>query len=353
MSIIKRAKKIGLPPGSIVFTGEQKVENTFIHYLEYNEHKINDQTFDSGELLTVHYPVEELVQWYEIRGLHDTHLMKEVGQIFQVHPLALENIVDINQRPKLDEYEDGIFITLKAFHFDSVSNEVTFEQIAFYLGDGFLLSFQEQSYDLFKNVRERIEKGRGRVRKKGADYLLYILLDNIVDQYYVNLEKIEEYIEQLEIQIMESVNNDYRTKIYALKQEMLKIRKAVMPLREVINVFKELEGELIEEKTMLFLRDLRDHIIQTMDLIETYRDNLNSLQDLYLSELSYRMNNVMQLLAIVSTIFIPLTFIAGIYGMNFENIPELHWKNGYFIALSVMLCIVLLMLLFFRRKKWL
>lgn len=349
----KKKTNIGLPPGSVIFTGEQKVEQTLIHYTEYNSERISEETYTNGVLETVHDFVEEVVQWYDIRGLHDTTLIESIGQKFKVHPLALEDIADTNQRPKLDEYETGIFITLKSFQFDAEKAEVIFEQVAFYLGDGFLLSFQERADDLFKGIRERIEKGRGHVRKKGADYLLYVLLDSVVDQYYIALEAIEENIEQLEINIMESLERSHRTRIHALKQEMLKIRKAVVPLREMTNGFKELEAAMISEKTMLFLRDLRDHIIQTIDLIETYRDNLNSLQELYLSELSFRMNNVMQVLAVVSTIFIPLTFIAGIYGMNFEYIPELHWRNGYFIIVGFMFCMAVIMLWFFKRRKWL
>ncbi|MEM9888760.1 MAG: magnesium/cobalt transporter CorA [Bacteroidota bacterium] len=353
MNILKSSKKIGLPPGSIVFTGEQKVDKVFVRYLEYNKEAMQEQIFEEEAFQNVHQPKEEVVQWYDIRGLHDTELIAAVGETFHVHPLALEDIADTSQRPKLDEYESGIFVSLKAFQFDSKAEEVVFEQVAFYLGNGFLISFQERADDLFKIIRERIEKGKGHVRKKGADYLLYVLLDSIVDRYYVGLESVEERIEHLEMQIVKSVESDYRTKIYSLKQEMLKIRKSVVPLREMMNGFKELEGELVEEKTMLFIRDLRDHIVQTIDLIETYRDNLNSLQDLYLSELSYRMNNVMQVLAVVSAIFIPLTFIAGVYGMNFDHIPELHWQNGYFIIISIMFAIAILLLWYFKKKKWL
>jgi len=351
--LLSSKKKIGLPPGSIVFTGDRKVEQIHLHYLQYNEQEIEDQAIDNETITDFHQPVEEYIQWYDVRGLHDTALIEEIGTIFKVHPLALEDIADTYQRPKLDEYEKGIFITLKAFSFDRTLRKVKLEQVAFYLGEGYLLTFQEDSTDLFEGIRVRLKNGRGRIRKRGADYLLYALIDTIIDQYYIALEQVEQVVEEIEQDIIERQSRENRTKIYDLKQEMLLIRKTTIPLRELSNQLMDTENELIHENTEPYLRDLRDHIIQTLDLIETYRENLNSLQDLHLSELSFQMNTVMQVLAIVSTIFIPLTFLAGIYGMNFEYMPELKWKYSYFVLLTVMAVLFILMLWFFRRKKWL
>lgn len=349
----KKRKKAGLPPGSVIFTGKRKVDKINIHYLQFNETEIQEQVLDNRSITDFHKPVEEYVQWYDLRGLHDTVLIEEIGKVFSVHPLALEDIADTAQRPKMDEYESGIFITFRAFSFNSADWKVHFEQLALYLGKGFVLSFQENADDLFFSIRDRLHKGGGRVRKRGADYLTYTLLDAVIDRYYLVLDEIEAAIEDLEKAITETASNENRGRIYDLKQEMLLIRKSVIPLRELTRGLLDSENNLIQESTELYIRDLRDHVVQIVDLIETYRDNLNSLQDLYLSELSYRMNSVMQVLTIVSTIFIPLTFLAGIYGMNFENMPELHWKNAYFILLGLMAVIALFLFWFFRKNKWL
>ncbi|MEM8525251.1 MAG: magnesium/cobalt transporter CorA [Bacteroidota bacterium] len=351
--LLSSKKKVGLPPGSVVFTGDRKVEKIHLHYLQYNEQEIEEQTVDSETITSFHQPVEDYIQWYDIRGLHDTAIIEEIGKVFKVHPLALEDIADTYQRPKLDEYEEGVFITLKAFTFDKIQRKVKLEQVAFYLGEGYLLTFQEDATDLFEAIRARLKNGRGRIRKRGADYLLYALIDTVIDQYYIALEEVEQVVEEIERDIIERQSRENRTKIYDLKQEMLLIRKTTIPLRELSSQLMDTENELIHENTEPYLRDLRDHIIQTLDLIETYRENLNSLQDLHLSELSFQMNTVMQVLAIVSTIFIPLTFLAGIYGMNFEHMPELQWKYSYFVLLGTMAVLLVAMIWIFKRKKWL
>ncbi|PSR12173.1 MAG: magnesium and cobalt transport protein CorA [Bacteroidetes bacterium] len=348
----KQKRKIGAHPGAVVFTGNRKVEKISIHYLEYNEATVNSQDLDNQSITSFHEPVDNLIQWYDVRGLHDTALIEEFGRVFNVHPLALEDVADTQQRPKLDEYPGGIFITIRALRFIAAERRVESEHIALYMGPAYVLSFQENEVDCFNGVRERILAGKGRIRKRQADYLVYALMDAVIDQYYTLIDEVEEAIEALEKKILENPDNTIKSEIHSLKQEMLLVRRSIAPLREVVTAFDRLEGQLVTDATAFFIRDLRDHIIQIVDLVETYRDMLNSLHDLYLSELSYRMNNVMQVLTVISTIFIPLSFLAGVYGMNFDYMPELHWRYSYFILLAFMTLVVVGMLSYFRRKRW-
>ncbi|MEZ4985376.1 MAG: magnesium/cobalt transporter CorA [Saprospiraceae bacterium] len=300
-----RRKKIGHHPGAVVFTGQRKVDKIAIHYLEYNATDCNTQVLDNQSITQFHAPVPELVQWYDIRGIHDTQLIEEFGKVFAVHPLALEDIADIHQRPKLDEFRQGVFIAVQALYFHQATHLLEQEQIAIYLGDNFLLSFQEDHTDLFATVRERIVHHKGRVRTQRADYLAYALLDTVIDQYYLVIDDIERRIEHLEEKIINDPDNAVKADIHLLKQEILTIRRAVAPLREVITAFDRIGNGLISDATNLYIRDLRDHVNQIVELVDTFRDMLNSLQDLYSSEISLRMNNVMKVLTVISTIFIP------------------------------------------------
>lgn len=345
-------RKVGLPPGSIVFTGKRKVDQIQIHYSEYNEREARFDRVNNQSIREFHAPANEVIQWYDVRGLHDVDLIEEFGRIFSVHPLAMEDIADTSQRPKIDEYDGGMFIAAKAISFDAANRKIRTEQVTFYLGKGFLLTFQENSDDLFAPIRLRIEKSGGRIRKMGADYLLYALLDYLVDQYFLTLDGMEDIIETIETRIYVDQNPEIRGELYQLKQQLMRTRKVMVPTREFLGKMLSDENNLLSETTLLYLRDLRDHQFQALELTDGYRDNINSLQDLYLSELSFRMNNVMQVLAIVSTIFIPLTFLAGIYGMNFKYIPELQLRNGYFYLLGAMAVVTVGMVTFFRRKKW-
>ncbi|MEL6924989.1 MAG: magnesium/cobalt transporter CorA [Bacteroidota bacterium] len=347
-----KRNKLGLVPGSVVYTGNQQVEKVLMHYLQYDEQHIEEHVFDSHQDATLHESADEEVDWYDLRGLHDTELLKVIGKQFTIHPLVMEDVADIYQRPKFEEYENGIFVIIRALYFDKTKVEIKTEQVAIFFNRGLLLSFQETDSDLFEEVRHRLQTGRGRIRKRGADYLCYALLDNIVDHYYVVFEEVEEVIENLEEQLLDQPDSSMKQRIHQLKKELLTARKSISPLREAVSRFSKSENELIQDNTTVFTRDLYDHTIQIMDMVESYRDMLNGLQDLYLSEISFRMNQVMQVLTIITTIFVPLSFLAGLYGMNFEHIPELHYRYGYFVLLSVMLLIAIGLLLFFRRKGW-
>ena len=351
----KRKKKIdkrGLAPGSVIFTGNQKMAHTLVHYIKYDGESLESKDFEEGSTKDFKEGVEGKVTWYDIRGVHDTAMIEAIGKQYEIHPLALEDIADTQQRPKFEEYDNGVFIIARALKFNAVTIEIETEQVAIFIGKNVLFSFQEDEDDLFVGVRERVNSGRGRIRKRSVDYLGYALLDNIVDNYFEVLDKVEEEIEKLEEEIVNTPKSNSKSRNHKLKREMLTLRKSVQPLREAINRFAKSENPIMMESTEIFLRDLYDHTIQVMDMVETYRDVLTGLQDLYLSEISFKMNQIMQVLTVISTIFIPLSFLTGMYGMNFENMPELKTENGYFILLGVMAIIVIVLLGYFRKNRW-
>ena len=346
-------KKIGLPPGAIVFTGNRKVEKIWIHYLRYNSEFLEEKKFDNHKRITFHQSKDHEVDWYDIRGLHDTDLIELLGNTFTIHPLILEDVVDTYQRPKYEEFDQGNFIVIKALSFDATNLKVQTEQVALFFRNDLVITFQEAETDLFEVVRGRIHSGRGRVRLRGADYLVFALLDSIIERYYLVLDEIKAIMDDMEEEVLANPSHDIRERIHNLKKQLLLARKTIAPLRDAIGRFSKSDSPLIEPSTLLFVRDLFDQIIQLTDMTESYRDSLNGLQDLYLSEISFKMNQVMQVLTIITTIFVPLSFLAGLYGMNFEYIPELHFKYGYFILLGLMATIGIGLLIWFKRRRWL
>lgn len=348
-----RRKKIGLAPGSVIFTGNRKVDKVLIHYMQYDGESIVEKEIDSHSKTILNTSPIDKVDWYDVRGMHDTKLIELLGKTFSIHPIVLENIADVHQRPNYEEYDKGNFITLRALSFDKDKIKVQKEHVALYFNKGLIITFQETESDLFEAVRKRILSSSGRIRQRGSDYLAYALVDAIVDNYYVVLEEVEEVIENLEEKMLVEQDIKDKTKIHNLKKELLIIRKSVAPLREAIGQFSKTESSFVQNNSQIFIRDLYEHTVQIMDTIDSSRDLLNGLQDLFISEISFKMNKVMQLLTLISVIFIPLTFLAGIYGMNFDNIPELHYQYGYHILLGVMFVIFMVLLIFFKRKKWL
>jgi|AntRauTorckE5430_2_1112549.scaffolds.fasta_scaffold00345_10 magnesium transporter len=342
-------KTSGAPPGTMIYTGSQQTEDVHVHLTRYN----ND-SYDCVTELNAIPPNEGTgsVSWYDVRGLHEVGLIEQIGSRYGMHPLALEDVVDIYQRPKMETYPDGILLQLKAFAYDKATRQISLEQVSIYLTDSTLITFQEDAGDLFKSVRKRLENASGRIRSKGADYLAYALIDSITDWYFHVLDQIEETIAELETTIISDPQVETKSKIHDLRLALLTMRKSTSPTRELAGRFGDTEHRLVTEDTQLYVRDLKDHIIQVTDLVETYRDVTNGLYDLYVSEISFRMNNVMQTLTIVSTIFIPLGFLAGIFGMNFAVIPGLDNPNGYYILWAVMMFIALGALLWFRSRKW-
>jgi len=351
-SVRKRSKKAGLPPGALVHVGERKTEKTRITVIDYNE-----AHYEEREARTVEecFPFKDrpTVTWINVDGIHDTAVIEKLGTHFGIHPLILEDILNTNQRPKMEDMGDYIYIVLKTLEGEPGSGPEAMEQNSFIIGSNFVLSFQEKEGDAFGPVRERIRKGGNRIRRLGPDFLVYALIDAIVDSYFAVLERVGERIEVLEEELIADPSPKTLNGIHGLKKEMLFLRKAVWPLREVINSIERTESALVKKETGIFFRDIYDHVIQVIDTVETYRDMLGSMFDTYLSSLSNRMNEVMKVLTIIATIFIPLTFLAGIYGMNFKFMPELDWRWGYPAVWIIIVAVAVTMLLFFKKKKWL
>ncbi|PHI21844.1 magnesium and cobalt transport protein CorA [Lewinellaceae bacterium SD302] len=339
-------------PGTVVFTGQRKVENVQIVHLQYDETEWKQTDRSEYDFESVFDASGSMVDWYDVRGLHDTELIESFGRQFNVHPLALEDIADTQQRPKFDDFPSAIFLSMRALSFDNNTMELNYEHITLCAGAGYVISFQEDESDLFASVRKRITSRESRIRKRREDYLLYALADAITDNYYHVMEQVEDIIEKIEDRIVEDPKESSKSEIYHLKRQLQTARKTFVPLREAIGKFSRSDNNLIEERTYPFVQDLYDHTIQLGELLDSHRDFLYNLQDLYNSEVSFKMNQVMQVLTVVSTIFIPLTFLCGVYGMNFINIPELTNPNGYFYLWGVMLLLTVGCLLFFRKKGW-
>jgi len=346
------SKTIGLAPGTLIHVGEKRTEKVKIRIIDYDETQFEEKKAKTVEEC---FPFKDkpTVTWVNIDGVHEPEIIEKIGKHFEVHPLVLEDIVNTGQRPKMEDFEKYIFVVLKMLYYDEKDDEIKREQISLVLGSNFVISFQEREGDVFNPIRERIRNAKGRIRKMGSDYLMYVLMDAIVDNYFIILEKVGEKIESMEEELVGNPTPESLQAIHTLKREMIFLRKSVWPLRELINGLQRAESELIEESIGIYLRDVYDHTIQVIDTIETYRDMLSGMHDTYLSSISNRMNDVMKVLTIFATIFIPLTFIAGIYGMNFEFMPELKWQWSYPIAWFAMCGVGILMLTYFKRKRWL
>lgn len=347
----KSSKKAGLPPGTVVFVGEKKVEETRITLFDYDENQYAEREIKNIEDC---FPYKDTpsISWINIDGVHQVDVIEKLGAHFVVHPLLLEDVVDTQQRPKLDELDDHLFVVLKMFFLNEEDNELKAEQVSLLVGTNFVISFQERQGDFFEQVRERLRKGKGRIRKKGSDYLAYALIDAIVDSYYTILEGLGEHIESLQEELLSDPKQEDLQIIQHLKRDMLFFRKSVWPLREVIGGLARSESDLIKEDVLVYVRDVYDHVIQAIDTIETYRDMLSAMLDIYLSSVGNRMNEVMKVLTIIATIFIPMTFLAGIYGMNFKYMPELEWRYAYLLFWIVVSVVLILMVVWFKRKKW-
>jgi magnesium transporter len=350
--IKKRSRKSGLPPGSLVHIGERKVERPKISIMDYDETQSQEKETRAIEECFI-LKDKPTVTWANIDGLHQTEMLEKLGDCYGFHPLVLEDILNTDQRPKIEDYGDYVYIVLRSLDYNDQREEIESDQISIILGPNFVFSFQEKEGDTFDPIRERIRTGKGRIRKMGADYLAYTLLDSIVDNYFIILEKLGERIEILEELLITRPTPQTLQTIHDLKREMIFLRKAVWPLREVVGSLERGDSSLIQPSTRVYLRDLYDHTIQVIDNVETFRDMIAGILDIYLSSVSNRLNAVMKVLTIIATIFMPLTFLAGIYGMNFKYMPELQWRWGYPFIWFIMIGIGIFMLVYFKRKKWL
>ncbi len=347
----KVQKRAALPPGTVEYVGERKAERVKITVFDYQ-----DTFFEEKEVQSVEecFPYRDAprVSWINIDGLHDTESLEKLGEHFGLHPLVLEDIVHTHQRPKVEDHSDYLYIVLKMLEYPEGQTEVTCDQVSIVLGRNFVLSFQEREGDVWNPIRERIRKGAGRIRQAGTDYLAYRLIDAIVDDYFVVLERIGDELESLADEVSERPTAEALHRIHDLKREMIFLRRQIWPTREVAGALERAESSLITKATVVYLRDVYDHSVQLIEAMESYRDLVSGMQDLYLSTVSNRLNAVMKILTVFATIFAPLTFLAGIYGMNFKYMPELGWKLGYPMFWLITTALTLTMIGVFRKKGW-
>ena len=346
----KRSKKTGLSPGTLVHIGENRTETVEITLFNYAGAQCDERTVTNPNDLQP--PADETVTWINVGGVHKIDVLEAFGKQFGLHPLLLEDIANTDQRPKLDDYETYVFLVVKMLAVTDRGG-ILVEQVSFVLGRNYVLSFQENGTDVFSPVRDRLRAGKGRLRHNGSDYLLYALVDAVVDQYFAVLESLGEKIETLQERVMADPKPDILRDIHALKRQLLFVRRAVWPLREVTNSLSRSDCPYLHEPTKVFFRDVYDHVVQIVDTIETLREMLSASLEIYLSSVSYRLNAVMRVLTVITTIFMPLSFIASVYGMNFEHMPELKWEWGYPFVLGAMGLVAAGMLIGFRRRKWL
>lgn len=352
-SVSKRKKKpAGSAPGSVVYVGAEKNSPVTITRISYN--LSGYQPVIEVSAVECKPPTDgEGVVWYTVDGVHDVEALKAIGENFGLHPLVLEDISNTTQRPKLEAFEGYVFIASKMITYEGRTSRVTSEHTSIIYGKNFVLLFLQDPGDLFQPVRQRIEAGKGRIRRHGSDYLVYALLDATVDYYFNVIEGLGEQIERLEDEVIRRPTATTLSGIHKVKREIISLRRSVWPMREVVNGMVRDESPFINDETKLFLRDLYDHTLHVIDSIETLRDIITGTLDVYLSSISHRLNEVMKVLTVMSSIFIPLTFIVGVYGMNFKYMPELEWAWGYPAVWIFMAALSIGLLAFFRRKNWL
>ena len=331
---------------------EQKMEEVRVELIQFNEKEYLISAFsDIKEVINVIDASKNHTNWLNIEGIHEVELVEELCKHFGIHRLTGEDIVSVGQRPKLDEFDDYLHLVLKMVMLEGGAY-MSFEQTTFILKDGLFITFQEKSGDVFDHVRRRLEEGKGQIRMRSADYLMYALVDAVVDHYFVILEEVGERLDELEVEMLDNPSEKILAKLHGIRREALQLRRSVYPLREVVSQLSKIEKSLIHPETKLFLRDLYDHTIQAIETIEVFRDMASGMLDLYMNSISNKMNNVMKVLTIIATIFIPLTFITGIYGMNFEYMPERSFYWAYSVVMLFMFIIAVGMVIYFRRKKW-
>lgn len=350
-NVNKLSQKAGLPPGSLIHVGDIRSGKVKIRILDYSADFVNEFEFDNiNEALKC--PSNGQVHWIEVAGIHRVEVIEKLGTAYGIHPLILEDILNTRQTPKIDLQPEYVFIAAKNLAYSSDSDWISGQQVSLIVGENYIISFLETDEDCFRTIKERLRNPKSKIRSLPADYLAYAILDCIVDHYYVVLENLGERIEQIENSIMKESDPTVLHAINRIKREMLIIRKAVWPLREVMNSIGRGDSQLFQANTLVYIRDVYDHTIQIIDTIEMYRDTVSGMLDIYLSSVSNKLSEVMKILTIISTFFIPLTFIVGVYGMNFK-MPELEMEHGYAGVWIVMISIGLMMFRYFRRKKWL
>ncbi|MFN8417027.1 MAG: magnesium/cobalt transporter CorA [Cytophagaceae bacterium] len=352
----KRQRKAGTSPGTLDgFSHTDESQEAPVQLIKYSVTEYQEKEIADVSQMECPEGPHDGVYWYNIDGVSHPDQLTKIGSLYELHPLLMEDIASADQRAKLDDYDDYLFISLKTISLDNKRHLLTSEQVSIVAGKGYVLTFQEKDKlgDVFDPNRDRLKQNKGRMRRMGSDYLVYSLLDTIVDNYFLVIEKIGERLEVIEQEMLTNPTPNNLKELYRIRRELIFMRKAIWPLREVISKLQRDECQLISEEVALYLRDVYDHTIQVIETLESYRDILSGIVDVYLSSLSNRMNNVMKVLTVISTIFMPLSFIAGIYGMNFKYMPELEYRNGYYIVLLVCFALAGGMLYYFKRKNWL
>jgi magnesium transporter len=345
-------QKVGLSPGSLIHIGKVKTDKPVIDLIEYNNEQIIEKK-DIGVQQAKSHLNTPLTTWIKVTGLHNTQMIGELGEAFGLHPLLLEDILNTAQRPKLDMVNQAIFMSMKVLYKPSPEDDISADQVSFVLRNNVLISFHESELPLFDPLKIRLQNTSGRLRTKGPDYLFFALVDIAVDNYFEVVENSAELIDNIEDHLFEASNDDVLLRIQRVKRELLFLKKNIFPLREALMSLIKTDSGLIKDDNQKYFMDVHDHIMQISDSIESSRELNSSLKDAYMSIISNKMNQVMKTLTIIATIFIPLTFVAGIYGMNFEYMPELSWKYGYFAVWGVMAGISVIMLMVFKKRKWL
>lgn len=348
----KKQLKVGLAPGTLVHVGEKKAERIVISLWAYNSEELIEKELQTVEECLAFKDKPGMNLWVNVDGLDRIEVIEKLGSYFKIHPLTLEDVLNTGQRPKMEDYESYIYTVLKMILLDEEREEIIIDQVSIILGPNYILSFQEREGDVFDPLRERLKNPASRLRKNGVDHLAYSLIDAIVDNYFLILEHFGEEIEDLEDKLIVNPMPETMRMIQKHKRDMIILRRSVWPLRELINSLQRVESGLIKGTTQIYLRDIYDHTIQVIDSIEAFRDILSSMVDVYLSSLSNRMNDIMKVLTIIATIFIPLTFVAGVYGMNFDYMPELRWHLGYPVVMLSMALIGISMFLYFKKRRW-
>ncbi|MBU0706771.1 magnesium/cobalt transporter CorA [Patescibacteria group bacterium] len=346
----RSVKKPGQAPGTIIQGADDETEPTEVEIISYDLDAYSKNILINEESIEP-YINKNVSTWINIVGLRDIERIKKISEMFKLSHLLIEDVLHTSQRPKYELYGDVLFIVVKMFNL-TPDKEINVEQVSVVIKKNLIITFQEKKGDVFDPVRNRIKEGGQRMRSMGCDYLANALLDTIVDYYFVILEEVGERIERLEDELLKGPTPDTLHKINTIKKESMLLRRSLWPLRDVINRFEREESDLVQNETRPYIRDIYDHVVQSIEAIESYRDVLSGMVDLYLSSVSNKMNAIMKVLTIIATIFIPLTFVAGIYGMNFKYMPELDWHYGYYGVWGVIIAIVLVMIYYFRRKKW-
>ncbi len=353
IKLSRKRPKTGLAPGSLIYTGEVYSDEVTIEVIDYSNHTITEHQISDLEDLA-QFNHGDSVTWINIVGLHDIALIEKVGALMGLHALTLEDILDTNQRPKVEELEDHLYISMKMINHIEGHNKIDIEQVSIILHENYVLSFQEKPGDVFSDIRKRLRNSKGRARVRKTDYLSYMLIDIIIDYYYETLDQIWLKIERLEDIVVRRADRIELKNIQVVRKDLIQLRRHMYPVRDVVNSLTTRNAKYFQEETIMFVKDTHDHAIQAVENLDTYREILTSVMDLYLSQLSIKMNQVMKVLTVLSSIFIPLTFVAGVYGMNFEHMPELGWAISYPVGFySICGVLVVTMLIYMKTRRWL